>query len=70
MVWVWLAVACILASLAVVVAHALCKIAALGAEEARRALEDERWAVAPPNRTATDADVPGQSQEAPLRSKR
>lgn len=70
MISVWIAIACSLASLALIVALALCKITALAAEKARRALEDERWALTPPTRTPAGEDVPLLSHEAPARSKR
>jgi hypothetical protein len=70
MIWVWVAIVCIPVSLAMVFALALCKISALAAEEALRALEDESWAVAPPTRTVSEEQILEQPQEAPLRSKR
>jgi hypothetical protein len=70
MISVWIEIPFFLASLAVILALALCKIAALAAEEARRALEDERWATIPPTRTPADLDDLVLFHEAPARSKR
>jgi hypothetical protein len=70
MISVWIEIPFFLASLALILALALCKIAALAAEEARRALEDERWAIIPPTRTLADQDVMVLFHEVPARSKR
>jgi hypothetical protein len=70
MIWVLVAIVCILVSRAVVFALALCKISAMAAEDARRALEDEGWALTPPTRMVAQEQFLQQSQEAPLRSKR
>jgi hypothetical protein len=70
MIWVWITIACSLASLALIITLALCKITALAAENARRALEDERWALSPPTRTPTGDDLVQPLHEAPARSKR
>jgi hypothetical protein len=70
MISVLIAIACSLASLALIVVLALCKITAMATEKARQALEDERWAIAPPSRTPADEDVPLLAHEAPARSKR
>jgi hypothetical protein len=70
MISVWIGIACFLASVALIVVLALCKIAALAAEEARRALEDERWATIPPTRTPADQHVLVVFHEASARSKR
>jgi hypothetical protein len=70
MISVLIAIAFSLASLALIVVVALCKITAMAAEKARQALEDERWAIAPPTRTPADEDVPLPFHEAPARSKR
>jgi len=69
MIWVWVAIGGV-ASLALVVVLALCKIAALAAEEARRALVDERWATTGPTRAAEDEEPAEMPQVYPLRSKR
>jgi hypothetical protein len=70
MISVLIAIACSLALLALIVVLALCKIAGMAAEKARQALEDERWALAPPTRTPADEDVPLPFHEVPARSKR
>jgi hypothetical protein len=70
MLWVWLTVAGTLVFFALVVVLALCKIAAAAAEEARRALEDERWAITPPARTPADEELSTVRQLARLRSNR
>jgi hypothetical protein len=70
MIWVLIAISLLLASLALIVVLALCKITALAAEKARQALEDERWAIAPPTRTPADEDVARPFYEEPARSKR
>ena len=70
MIWVWLTLAGTLVFLALVIVVGLCKIAAAAAEEARRALEDERWATTPPTRTRADEEVPTLPQLARLKSKR
>lgn len=70
MIWVWLTLAGTLVFLALVIVVGLCKIAAAAAEEARRALEDERWATTPPTRARADEEVPALRQFARLKSKR
>jgi hypothetical protein len=69
MIWVWVTIGG-LALFALVVLLALCKIAALAAEEARRALVDERWATMGPTRAAADDEPAEMPQVSPLRSKR
>jgi heme exporter protein D len=70
MFFVWLTMACTLVCLAVVVVIALCRIAAMAAEHARRALEDEHWATIAPTRTRARDDALALPQVARLRSNR
>jgi hypothetical protein len=70
MIWVWVAIGFSVVSLTLVFALALFKVAAHAADEAQRAVQDERWASVPPTRAHADEDAAVEDQVVPLKSKR